>query len=221
SPPGAPSASVPPPALVSLPGAPPTPTPTPPAPACPGAPARRTTGTPRARARSSSGWSPATAAVTTSARALATCSGPCPRHISTPKAAKSAAPEGSVSQPVIVTPCCLASSAKPLIPAPAIPMKWIGRGSAIANRFISEGLIYRIYETCERDHPLSGDQCQNSRHDLTGGIGVPPGPRPLGERREPRGVTEQLADHLAERVRREIALGEVQRGAGRREGAGV
>src|SRR2546430_17117936 len=110
--------------------------------------------------------------MTTSARAPATCSGPCPRHISTPKAAKSAAPEGPVSQPVIVTPCCLARSAKPLIPAPAIPMKCIGRGSAMANRVISEGPIYRIYETCEEDHPLSGDYCQNPRHDLPAGVWV-------------------------------------------------
>src|SRR5436309_2025173 len=98
-------------------------------------------------------------------------------------------------------------------------MKWIGRGSAIANRFISEGLIYRIYETCEREHPLSGDQCQNPRHDLPGGVWVPPGPGSGGEGRESRGVTEQLADQPSERVRCEIVLGEEQRRAGGREGA--
>src|SRR6266513_2361793 len=207
--------------VVVLPCVPATATTVPPATAWLRASARRTTGTPRARARSSSGCSLVTAAVTTSARAPATCSGPCPRHISTPKAAKSAAPEGSVSQPVIVTPCCLARLAKPLIPAPAIPMKWIGRGSAMANRFISEGLIYRIYETCERDHPLPADQCQNPRHDLPGGAWVPPGPGPVGERPQSRAIAEQLGDELSQRVRRQVALGELQRGAGGRERARV
>ena len=50
---------------------------------------------------------------------------------------------------------------------------------------------------------------------------MPPGPGPVGERRQSRVVAEQLGDELSQRVRRQVALGELQRGAGGRERARV
>src|SRR6267378_3081687 len=60
-----------------------------------------------------------------------------------PRAVRSSAPvpEVSVSQPVMATPRCLASIARALIPAPAMPMKWMGRGSPVRNKVICGQLI--------------------------------------------------------------------------------
>src|SRR5205085_1587752 len=164
--------------VVVFPCVPATATTVPPATAWLRASARRTTGTPRARARSSSGWSPGTAAVTTTARAPTTCPGSCPRHIPTPRAAKSAAPEGSLSQPVIVTPCCLARSARPLMPAPAIPMKWIGRGARERDEDA------RLAPRAQLGH---GHRAGARHHDVRGAV------------REGHGIEEPPNHHAARR----------------------
>ena len=123
----------------------------------PKASARRTTGSSKARARSSSGWSRGTAAVTITARAPSTWLGSWPRQTRTPRVVRSssAAPEVSESQPVMATPRCLAITARALIPAPAMPMKWMGRGSPVRNKVICGQLIYEIYATCESSKTFS------------------------------------------------------------------
>jgi hypothetical protein len=102
---------------------------------------RGTIGTPAARAADSSGCSRGTAAVTTTARAPATWLGSCPLETTAPRAATSAAPLGSLSHPVTKTPRRRAMRAKALIPAPPIPMKWMGRESDGSKRSMLGKLI--------------------------------------------------------------------------------
>ena len=116
--------------VVDLPWVPATATSVPPLTAIPRASARLTTGSPRARAATSSGWSRGMAEVTTTACAPATCAGSWPRCTSMPARWRSSTPAGAASHPVTATPRRRNNSASALIPAPAMPTKCTGRRSA-------------------------------------------------------------------------------------------
>src|SRR6185312_4547421 len=77
-----------------------------------------------------------TADVTTRARIPAMCAGSCPAATGTPRRTRSGAPAGLASQPVTRAPRRTRSSASALMPAPAAPMKWTGRGSERSMRGI-------------------------------------------------------------------------------------
>ena len=125
--------------VVVFPCVPATPTNSRPRVTSPSASARRTTGTLHSRARNSSGWSFGMADVTTRARAPETCAGSCvPTLI--PSRRRSSTPVGFTSHPVTFTPRRTNSSARALMPAPAIPTKCTGLGSAESRSGMGGGI---------------------------------------------------------------------------------
>jgi hypothetical protein len=121
--------------VVVLPWVPAIPTTVPWLTMAPSASARLSTGMPRERAASTSGWSAATAAVITSAAASSTCAGSWPWCTVAPRASSSrVAGPGEASHPVTRTPARSAISARGDIPAPPIPMKCTGPRRASSRR---------------------------------------------------------------------------------------